>query len=1372
MVEPYLDIRCICLVITFYTTAILQSARMWWPMYTVLLFFATPYLLEQSDSSTSLVIIQSNKCNISSSISGDGQLFDPDDSFPGDQNASYVTPYENCVNNLTFALENVSSHTTILLESRNYSINVFILIQDVTNVTLKAEFQAATIQCTDSTGLAFVNVSQLSILNIVIDGCGFTGTDIENTVDVLKDIVNVFYSIPKVVQIAMLLGHCENIRLENVTVMNTRGFGLVGINVIGFSRLNHVLFFNNTHPGTCVPPYDWRLSPSKFIDFDSSNRLGGAAVFMYFDYHNQTLYRQRRFCLDLLDCNFTMNTECSSNYLNILRIPGRGKSSFISNMENRLGGSGALSLGLSQLQYGVDVVVNESTFDSNNGSRGGGVLISLFTGVLNTHVTFNKCHFEKSAVAFFNDVCLPRSIAYDPYPPNRNTTISLLNSNFTNSIALGINSTLIIFSNYYSAVRSLSEVVMVYIDGCIFKSNQAFVGSAMIIYERKIYGLDVGMQVLVKDTDFINNEILTADQDAIVTISQSAGTIDIRNVNLTLHGNCSFINNVGTAIRAESSVIGINGNITFLRNIGINGGALHLVLYSYLIMNRNSSIYFIENEARIEGGAIYVNQNGLNSHLIGGFVDCFVHFAYNNFVVCENCSDLDSFGVYIQFSGNRAPDTGRMVSGSSLSTCPWAFDVLNQNRNLNLSLFEILYEEYSSVFNFDEIPNNPTLVRSAAASLEIEHLDFYESEVTKVFPGEVFSVNISAIDDFRNIVSNVVAAYASSDTPNDINGTYVMPFLGFNRFAVLDEEKPTKVPVQITGEGNQNVSLVIYSTDTAGRAQEQLNIELYSCGFGFQFDAVEGICVCDSRLSQHGILCDNGKEIIVPDGIWIGPFPSKQEITINDCITGYCKPGEKIVTIPSPDNSSVDFNVQCNPEMNRAGFLCGSCRAGFSAVLGSRSCKQCSNWYILLFPVFLVVGIVAILLITHLNVTITAGFINGAIFYSNIVSIYDSTLVPGGTLTNGPMALISFPSLNLGFETCLHANMTTLEKVWWQLSFPFYLFILMGLATFLLRKNYIKVKQNTAFSIIQAFATLLILCYVSVLEACIELFVFTRISTIEGSYEVKWISDPSLAYFGVVHGTFGLLAYLIIVLYIVPLPILLLFPSVLYKMKYLSKYKPIYDAFWDPYKPHLRCCLGLRLLFRWIPFGLALTVQAPTNIFITNFLLIIILTLQTNIQPYQNKWVNYIDSVFLLNLVLLFSGSLFFWSKYDSLEQLNRNSVTTGALMYSSIFTTLGFLTMIVILIYHIIVRFPWLKKLAKYCWKRRLTLLVKSNNSQMTKETTTSSSTSKPTTQPGNTAPELRTPPAVLDDSVLREPLLESGVVELISISPRPVPH
>ena len=865
------------------------------------------------------------------------------------------------------------------------------------------------------------------------------------------------------------------------------------------------------------------------------------------------------------------------------------------------------------------------------------------------------------------------------------------------------------------------------------------------------------MQVSIKDTNFVKNEILTADRDAVVTISQSAGTVDVRNVNVTFYGNCSFIDNVGTGIRAESSVVGVSGNIAFLRNIGIYGGALYLVEYSYLIVSRNSSVYFLENEARIEGGAIYVNENDLNSHLIGGFVDCFIQFAYDDFSLCENCSDLESLGVYIQFSGNRAPSAGRMVSGSSLSTCPWAFGVLDQSRSRNKSLFEILNEEYSSVFGFDEVPDNPTVVRSASARLEIEHVGSYESNVKKVFPGQVFHVNISAIDDFANTVLNVVAAFASSDAPINLNQTNIMPFLGSNRFAVLEENKPTTLPVRITGKESQNISLVIYSTDTAGRAQEHINIELFSCGFGFQFHIQEGICVCDSQLIQHGVACNNSQELIVPDGIWIGPFTRSGRVAVHQCVLGYCKPGENLITIQNPNDREVNFDIQCSPDMNRAGFLCGSCRAGYSAVLGSRRCKQCSNWYILLFPVFLVVGILAILLITHLNVTITAGFVNGAIFYSNIVSIYDSLLVPGGTLTNGSIALVSFPTLNLGFETCLYSTMTTLEKVWWQLSFPLYLFLLMGLTTCLVRNKCIKFKRSTGFNTIQAFATLLILCYVSVLEASIELISPRRISTLDGSDHVQWVSDPSLDYFGAKHGVLGLLAYLIIFLYVIPLPILLLFPSVLYKSRYFSKFKPIYDAFWDPYKPKCRFYLGFRLMLRWIPFILATNVRAPINVFVTDILLILLTVLQISIQPFQNVWVNYIDTIFLLNLVLLFSGSLFFWSEYNSAD---RDALFHYAQAYSSIIIVLGFLIMLAILIYHVIVRFPRLKAFIERLFRDPTSLVRPHQRDKNVQSNTPAATKQEDQSQPTNE-------PKVVHFNVLREPLLESGIVELSTISP-----
>lgn len=125
------------------------------------------------------------------------------------------------------------------------------------------------------------------------------------------------------------------------------------------------------------------------------------------------------------------------------------------------------------------------------------------------------------------------------------------------------------------------------------------------------------------------------------------------------------------------------------------------------------------------------------------------------------------------------------------------------------------------------------------------------------------------------------------------------------------------------------------------------------------------------------------------------------------------------------------------------------------------------------------------------------------------------------------------------------------------------------------------------------------------------------------------------------------------------------------------------------YKPNYRFYLGFRLIFRWIPYALAVFVRPPISIFVTNFLLIILVIVQIAQQPFREKWRDIIDAILLciINLVLLFSGSTFFWSEYNGATLNNQNLVTRLSLAYScSIFIIFGFLVMLVIFIYHIIV--------------------------------------------------------------------------------------
>ena len=255
----------------------------------------------------------------------------------------------------------------------------------------------------------------------------------------------------------------------------------------------------------------------------------------------------------------------------------------------------------------------------------------------------------------------------------------------------------------------------------------------------------------------------------------------------------------------------------------------------------------------------------------------------------------------------------------------------------------------------------------------------------------------------------------------------------------------------------------------------------------------------------------------------------------------------------------------------------------------------------------------SVFIIRHLDISITGGYINGIIFNSNIVSLYGQSLVPDTILKS--LFLVSLPTLNLGIETCFYNSMTALQRVWWQLSFPFYLFVLMGFTILLARMKCRKFRDNfSGFKTVQMFATLLIVCYVSVLQACIELIAAVRVDSIDGTSDFFWRTIPSYKYFRLPHAPLGIIAIILLVGYIISLPMFLLFPSYLYRKKNLSKFKPIYDAFWHPFKPRYWFWIGMHLLFRWVLFILAFTIRSPINTYVTTLLLISLLVAQACVQ--------------------------------------------------------------------------------------------------------------------------------------------------------------
>lgn len=1258
------------------------------------------------------------------------------------------------------AIQVVGSNDVIYLEDGEHCIRNFSRVFGLRNVSIVGQSRNSTfVRCNDGLGLAFVNISGLSIDSLTIDGCGLTGPPLNETVDQLSQILDLFIEIPDASTVAVILGQVQNLSVEKVTVKNTPGVGLIGVNVIGDSLLRDVEFSSNIRPAACL---FLNVSDILGIIDRSPQLLGGGAIFLYHDYLSEQessalLLRKPRVLLD--DVTFIGNSECTFSLALFANFP---YSMAIQRAGYIAGGGAGLTLTLAQLHYGVDFTVRSSLFQNNTARYGGGAAVEIFTAVGDTYVGFDGCSFLRNGfsiqeiiadtlgsftaagggVAIVQEIYRPGLSEQPLASHSRDLQVDFLNSNFTaNGAHLG--GAVVFFGFPVAGIRSFSDASRLLFNNCTFTLNSGSVGAAMWMVDNKLNGRTPGPFIELRD---VRLELNTARplNSTITTAQDNAAVVDVRGLNVSISGTSYFRNNLGTALQASGSLIAIavNATVYFERNSGVFGGGMTFLFYSYLILNTNSSLYLRENVGKSRGGAFYVNLLGSNN--VAFFDDCFLYFNYNDFTVCdEECADLNSTGVYVEFLGNSAAYGGSASYGSSLQYCPWAVQLRVQGYD-DGTVFRTLSRYFPSVFNFSEAPVTAEVVGTPPRQLVIHN----PQTLYSVVPGGVFSLNVTTLDGLNNPISNVLQSYVltvdGESNVDDIRNT--TSFLG-SGFAFLPD-RAFQTTGTILSTVNHTVSLVVTSIDCQSLAQQEVVVEVGLCPTGFVFNTTLRICECDQRLVDEGVTCSiRDLTIAVPDDHWLGPISEgSTELVVASCIEEYCSSGTRYISV---QEEPINYDVQCTNGTNRGGFLCGRCRRGYSLALGSERCLKCNNGYTALIVVFLALGVLLVAMISYLRITLTAGYINGILFYSNIVSLFGTLLVPVNP-HDGRLALTSFLTLNLGIETCFHDGMTALEKLWWQLSFPLYLVFLM-----LLIRGFgrcCKWKRGAGFYTIQGIATLTILCYVSVLESCVELLGFVTPETLSGNQELRWIVDPTVTYFQGVHGFLAFVAICLLIVYIIPLPLFLLFPQVLYRIRFFRNFKPFYDAFWNPFEPRFRFWLGLRLICRWIPYALVFLQPAPQNLFGTALVLLVLEFFQLLLRPLQGFWRNLSDGYFLLNLIILFLGSVYFRS-LDADEE-ERDRFMEQATRFSTAFIILAYLGFAAVLCYHIIVRFPRLqqalKRLVEMRGKKKEVVYVpQSINSEREPPTV-----SKPTE-------------SVTTYTELREPLLESeGSLEIVTLS------
>ena len=368
-------------------------------------------------------------------------------------------------------------------------------------------------------------------------------------------------------------------------------------------------------------------------------------------------------------------------------------------------------------------------------------------------------------------------------------------------------------------------------------------------------------------------------------------------------------------------------------------------------------------------------------------------------------------------------------------------------------------------------------------------------------------------------------------------------------------------------------------------------------------------------------------------------------------------------------------------EYNRDGQLCGKCRKGFAPPVYSynMSCVDCSdygsNWMKYLAVAFLPLTAFFILVITF-RISATSGLLNTFILVSQLVStpvtMRTLTLSHINSSVRVPVYLVAsfYGMWNLDFfrplysPFCVHPEMTTLQALALDYVIATYPLFLIA-ATYVLvemHDNGFRVviwlwkpfykcfarfrrEWNIRNSLIDGFATFMLLSYVKFLSVSVDLLIPIRIFDIKGKFlNVHYLYyDGSLEYFGKEHLPYGILALVVLVVFnILPLLLLCLYPCRCFqtclnccRRRYQVSMRTFMDAFHGHYKNgtngtrDCRWFAALHLTMRGSLFlAIAVTVS-EFGLVIFTILALIMLFLTAVFHPYKSRDYNKID-IFLL----------------------------------------------------------------------------------------------------------------------------------------------
>ena len=1202
------------------------------------------------------------------------------------------TDHRDCWNgslickSLNYALGGViNDNTTVQLSSGIIKLSTSnTMLSGLSNFAIVGRgLTATTIQCNDTkAGLSFIRMTNLTMADLTITNCGM-----------LQNSTTWNNSSPAQYPSAVTIYNSSNVIIHSVSFIHNNGIGLSMVNTGGLVTINRSIFDNN------------------YI-IDGSYPGGGG------------LYIEYPFCFpgDVLNSLLSENSVNSNSHYtisgcyftnNIAKKMNPPQSFYRSSTctKQTFGHGGGMSVFFRGNSTNNNIDIINTEFVGNTAVWGGGLFIE-FNHYANGNTVNIRGHSQ-----FSNNNCEDSDdpditggggvqITYAPFnslisPSYNNVTFS--DCNFTSNSAFwggGV-------SYIITAEKLATGTNSLYFTNCHWHSNIAKFGAAVDLSLYRSMTVGMAQPVVFESCLFVSNNVLYDRQSNEFQL-RGTGTVYANSIVVQLNKQIEFNANNGSALVLSDSYVSVTErcNVTFTRNRSWRGGALSLLASSWMNIEGNTTIMFVENCADEVGGAIYAELT--NEHNVISEWNCFIQYS-------DTSLSPDEWNTTIEFQDNNSSHGGHSIYATTIRSCVWG------KSNAHVSINDTKNTFHWKAFKFNGKSGKENFTRDEiATAANVLSVTTKQTTVT-VSPGEEYHLPFVQSDDEGQ---NAKAIFFTQSNNNSIGRVD-------NRSVYVYSDI-----MQVYGNPLSNVDFTITSVGPIP-STITLNITFDYCPPGYTVDKNDNITSCKCAASDldgyRGIVECNSSlfQAYIARLHWGGVYINEtvEEFVTAVCPQGYCTFNKSYKTILPNSRSELDF---CS-DQNRNGTVCGECMSGYS--ISSRStCIKCDHGItkgIFLFILYeCLPTLLFVFAILIFNVNITSGHWNSFIFYFQMVENLNLYALQSTDDYSSPIQTLiaihtnAFGIWNLEFfqsikpEECYIMGIKNVFQLY-LLSYCILLFPL-GLILIIIgikNCNYRLVRCNCHYqeninmpnniwnkckqkynkftrkwkrwfgeaSLIHGFAAFIVLSYTNVALLSMKFFVPNRLYGLQSYvYETRTYSVGTIIYFSNEHLKYLAPAFICLIISIY-FPCYLIFKPLMRKLSSyygkeeqcarcdavlccymdMGRVEQLLEEFYGPFKNNCRFYAGFFFLYRLAIYTtLAFTPSLQIQYCIQQCILVFILFLHSILQPYSEKYkhANITDALIFLNLNCI--NALSVYNFYSVIDIQNESQAALGIQLF------------------------------------------------------------------------------------------------------------